>query len=35
LLISKMRSSLSMRAMTCQWWKLAMTDVTPSPESAS
>jgi hypothetical protein len=33
-LISKMRSSLSMRGMHRRWWKLAMTDVTPNLESA-
>jgi hypothetical protein len=30
-----MRSSLSMKGMTRRWWKLAMTDVTASPESAN
>jgi hypothetical protein len=34
-LISKMRSSLSMRGMIRGWWKLAMTDVTPNPETAN
>jgi hypothetical protein len=30
-----MRSSLSMRGMTRRWWKLVMTDVTPSLESTT
>jgi hypothetical protein len=30
-----MSDSLSMRAMIRRWWKLEMTNVTPSPVSAS
>jgi hypothetical protein len=33
-LISKMRSSLSMRGMIRRWWRLAKIEAAPSPASA-
>jgi hypothetical protein len=32
--ISKMQSSLAMRAMICQWWRFARTEAAPSPAFA-